>query len=64
MKTCTECGNIKPYNEFHRNKTKRDGREARCKPCKKTHDTAYRGHRATDAQAIAEYNRDVLHQQP
>lgn len=32
-KKCTKCGEIKPLDEFHRNKTGKFGRHARCKEC-------------------------------
>lgn len=32
-KTCTKCGDTKPLDAFYRNKSGRDGRVARCKPC-------------------------------
>ena len=33
MKTCAKCGDTKPLDEFHRKKSSRDGRRARCKTC-------------------------------
>lgn len=35
MKTCRECGTDKPLTEYHKAKVNRDGRENRCKGCKK-----------------------------
>lgn len=32
-KVCTKCGGVKPFDEFHRNKRSRDGRNGRCKAC-------------------------------
>ncbi len=33
LKKCVACGELKPLSEFHRHRGKRDGRQARCKPC-------------------------------
>jgi hypothetical protein len=33
MKLCKTCGVVKPLDEFHRNKTRPDGRVYSCKPC-------------------------------
>jgi 5-methylcytosine-specific restriction endonuclease McrA len=33
MKACTKCREMKPLNDFYRNKNKRDGHESRCKIC-------------------------------
>jgi len=35
MKTCRECKEEKPVGEFHKAKVNKDGRENRCKVCKK-----------------------------
>ena len=32
-KTCSKCKLAKPFSEFHRNRTRRDGREYTCKKC-------------------------------
>jgi len=33
MKTCTKCGEEKPYIDFHRHKQTKDGFKSRCKEC-------------------------------
>ncbi|HYD10954.1 MAG TPA: hypothetical protein VEA78_12710 [Acidimicrobiales bacterium] len=33
MKRCTFCKKRKPLDEFHRNRSSKDGRQNRCKPC-------------------------------
>lgn len=33
VKPCTGCGEVKPLDDYHRNRTKPDGREFRCKTC-------------------------------
>ena len=33
MKTCTKCGETKPFSEFHRHAGKLDGRRSECKAC-------------------------------
>ena len=32
-KRCGVCGEVKPLDDFHRNRSARDGRQNRCKPC-------------------------------
>jgi len=34
MKQCAICHESKPLEEFHRNKSKKDGRDSRCRQCK------------------------------
>ena len=34
MKQCCTCNETKPYSEFYKNKTNKDGYEYYCKPCK------------------------------
>jgi hypothetical protein len=34
MKQCCTCNETKPYSEFYKNKTNKDGHEYYCKPCK------------------------------
>ena len=33
MKKCPKCKEVKPFEEFHKNKSRKDGRQSRCKPC-------------------------------
>lgn len=33
MKTCTGCGETRPLEQFHKDKSKASGRRSRCKPC-------------------------------
>lgn len=35
VRICSTCHEAKPVSEYHLNKNKKDGRDARCKPCKK-----------------------------
>lgn len=35
MKQCTQCGTLKPLNEFSKDKYKRDGHRSACKICNK-----------------------------
>lgn len=34
-KSCSTCRELKPYNKFHRNKSRKDGYSSQCKDCKK-----------------------------
>lgn len=34
VKTCTKCGETKPLDAFSRDRRRKDGRLARCKPCR------------------------------
>lgn len=34
LKLCSHCEDIKPMGEFHKDKSKKDGRDVRCKACK------------------------------
>ena len=38
LKTCSRCGQTKPLDAFHRNKSRRDGRAVRCKECTRDYD--------------------------
>jgi hypothetical protein len=42
MKTCTSCRQSLPPGAFRRNRTRPDGREARCRACKRAHESANR----------------------
>ncbi|MBU1827050.1 MAG: hypothetical protein KJ731_01010 [Alphaproteobacteria bacterium] len=33
LKSCCECGEVKPLSEYHVNNTNIDGRQGRCKAC-------------------------------
>lgn len=35
MKTCTKCNEVKPVNEFHKDRTSKDGLYSNCKACKR-----------------------------
>lgn len=42
MRTCTKCGETKPLSEFWKDRSKRHGYSARCKPCKASAHSQYR----------------------
>lgn len=42
MKTCTKCGETKPLDAFHRDRSRADGRVRRCRECVAEHDRRYR----------------------
>ena len=41
MKTCTKCGETKPLDDFHRNRTKADGRQPWCRECAQEYQHRY-----------------------
>lgn len=41
MKKCTKCGEVKPLDEFRKNKARKDGLTIHCKACKKAYDILY-----------------------
>lgn len=41
-KTCTKCGEFKPFSEFHKKKSMKDGYRSACKMCTNAQNTAYR----------------------
>ena len=41
MKHCQECRQEKPYDEFAKNKVKRDGYQDKCRECKATYNKIY-----------------------
>ena len=50
-KPCTKCGETKPLDDFHRDKTRAGGRKSDCKECVREYERRYR-----------EENRDILNQ--
>lgn len=42
MKKCSKCGHEKSLDEFHNNKSKKDGKATECKECKSKQDSKYR----------------------
>ena len=41
MKTCTKCGETKPLDDFHRDRSKADGRRPDCRECALEHRRRY-----------------------
>jgi len=41
MKKCTKCSIEKPFNEFHIQKTGKDGLNSKCKECKNSYAKIY-----------------------
>ena len=41
VKICSECGAVKPLDEFVKNKECKDGREPKCKSCRKEYFKKY-----------------------
>ena len=64
-KTCTKCHKTKPLDEFHNDKSRKDGKQRFCKECKKEVDKKYREdhkeekteYREDHKEEKTEYNR-------
>ena len=54
LRKCTECGQIKPLEDFAKDKRNRDGRDSRCKAC---HAESTRLWRRANREKRLEYNR-------
>lgn len=42
-KKCSACGCLKPFKEFYRNASRKDGRQSHCKQCKRKYDQSLAG---------------------
>jgi hypothetical protein len=59
MKKCIKCLTQKEYNDFHRQKTSRDGFRNICKECRKSKDASYREkNRDRINEYMKEYSKD------
>lgn len=47
MKTCKNCGKSKTKDEFHKNKSLKDGLNSKCKDCQNAHSKKYRQKRSS-----------------
>ena len=57
-KRCSACKQWKPLTEFHRNRTRRDGRQNMCKPCNISRNQRwYREHPEVRAERMDEWTR-------
>ena len=54
MKTCTKCKEEKPFSEFHKDRTTKDGLHFQCKACKKEYNRKYK---KENKELIRESNR-------
>jgi hypothetical protein len=52
-KKCTKCGETKLLSEYHKHKTAKYGRKARCKECRNAYDKAYKRSEAGKARKKA-----------
>ena len=63
-KPCTGCEEVKPLDEYHRNRTKPDGRQVRCKTCvvedQRRYREANRDKIAESQRRYREANRDKV----
>lgn len=51
-KTCTKCGETKPLDGFHRDSSRKDGRDNRCRPCKSLIAKEYRGRKGKRVRQV------------
>jgi hypothetical protein len=57
-KRCSMCGEWKPLEDFHRNRSHRDGRQNMCRPCNIARNQRWsREHPEVRSQRMDEYNR-------
>ena len=56
-KYCSKCKQFKPYEDFSRNRTTKDGHQYQCKACKANTDTKYR---ASTNDLNEQYERALL----
>ena len=65
-KTCTKCGETKPLDDFHRDKTGAGGRRPDCKECVREYKRRYheenRDKRLKSQRRYHEESRDILNQ--
>ena len=63
-KTCTKCGETKPLDDFHRDKTRSGGRRSDCKECRREYSRRYREENRDERREYdrryREENRDEL----
>lgn len=55
VKHCTKCGEAKPLDQFHRARSRPDGRLAQCKQCVLDRQRMYK---AENAERISEYHKN------
>jgi len=53
MKKCSNCGELKPFSEFHKYKCSKDGLQSQCKMCKKEY---YENNKEKMKEYKKEYN--------
>ncbi|MEV8056545.1 hypothetical protein AB0P37_08460 [Streptomyces antimycoticus] len=58
MKTCNTCGDVKPFAEFHRCKSKADGLSGRCKSCQSEYYREWRKNNASRAEYERKYRAE------
>lgn len=61
MKICTKCKEGKPFDEFNKNKSRKDGYNNICRICSNTHSKDhYQLNKETHKKAVKERNNKVL----
>jgi hypothetical protein len=54
VKVCSKCKEHRPFEDFYKNKTAKDGLQSYCKPCKKADSKKYREETGYDAKYYLE----------
>lgn len=59
MKKCSKCGEVKPLEEFNKDKSRKDGRQVRCRECEKQRNRQYnKVNREQIAERKKQYHQD------
>jgi hypothetical protein len=52
VKTCVDCGEVKPFEDFYRNRGMKDGRANRCKACQRVVTATWKRKNAEHVRAV------------
>ena len=61
MKTCRSCEGVKPFSDFQKNRHKKDGLQADCRPCRKVVDAeSWRRNRDARQARKGQLRREIV----
>jgi hypothetical protein len=60
VKRCSTCGEVKPLTDFHRNRSKRDGRQTVCAACKASYNATYYRQHAGEHRDLRAQHRKAM----